>query len=322
MISTPWKLHMPSFLPGRRSQWPRGIIPVGPREMMRTFDVLSIARQFPALANLVEDITDLDIPDDSIARNSAIAVLPGTMPHFVVQYRAPVTSSYVFGDTKVPHRAYQHLATTPRTGIVTISPHGPLGVIVARLKPEAAACLLGDHIYEFADTKIDLDAVFGAGVVTSLAETLAIARSSHDRIAAVSRFLLTNMRARESDPLVCCAAASLRSNPFLRLRSLAEELGLSERHLSRRFKAMFGTGPKRFARSARLEHVLAACDSETSWASIACSCGFADQAHMINDFKSILGVTPTSFFRSPLIGEYATARQRNDHRGSCSAISK
>jgi AraC-like DNA-binding protein len=302
MISTLWKLHTPSVFPSRRSQWARAIIPVGPHEMKRTFDALSIARQFPALANLVEDIIDLDIPDDSLARNSAIAVLPGTMPHFVVQYRAPITSSRVFGDAKMPHRTHQHVATTVRTGIVTISPHGPLGLIIARLKPEAAASLLGDHIYEFADTKIDLDAVFGAGVVTSLAETVAVARSSHDRIAAVSRFLLTNMRARESDPLVGCAAASLRSNPSLQLRCLAAQLGLSERHLSRRFKAMFGTGPKRFARSARVEHVLAACDSETSWASIACSCGFADQAHMINDFKSILGVTPTSFFRSPLIG--------------------
>jgi AraC-like DNA-binding protein len=48
--------------------------------------------------------------------------------------------------------------------------------------------------------------------------------------------------------------------------------------------------------------VLAACDRGLSWASIACSCGFADQAHMINDFKAILGVTPTHFFRSPPAG--------------------
>ena len=114
-------------------------------------------------------------------------------------------------------------------------------MIIARRKSEAAACLLGDHIYEFADTKIDLDAIFGAGAVTSLAETLAEACFSHDRIAAVARFLLTNMRARETDPVVRRVAASLRSDPFLRLRSLAVQLGLSERHLSRRFKAMFGS---------------------------------------------------------------------------------
>jgi AraC-like DNA-binding protein len=311
MISTPSARYASPVLPSRRCQWARTIVPVGPPGMMRTFDVLAIAQQFPPLADIVEDIADLDISDGSIARNASIAVLPGTMPHFVAQYRSPITSFCVFGDAKIPHRAFRHVATTVRTGIVTISPHGPLGMIIARLKPEAAACLLGDHIYEFADTKIDLDAIFGAGAVTSLAETLAEARSSHDRIAAVARFLLTNMRARETDPVVRRVAASLRSDPFLRLRSLAVQLGLSERHLSRRFKAMFGMGPKRFARAARVEHVLAACDSETSWARIACSCGFADQAHMINDFKTIFGITPSSLFRSPLIGEDAIAPERD-----------
>jgi AraC-like DNA-binding protein len=304
MISTLQDQHTLPILPARRTQRARPIIPMGPRHVMRTFDFLDIAGQFPALADIVEDIADWDILDGNIARDVSVTVLPSTSPHFVVQYRAPVVSSRKFGDAAVPHRPYQHVVTMIRRGITTINPHGPLGVIVARLKPEAAACLLGDHLYEFADTKVDLDAVFGTGVVASLAEMLAESGSSYHRIAAVSKFLLANIRSHEPDPVVRRAAASLRSKPFLRLGPLAAELGLSERHLSRRFKAVFGTGPKRFARSARVEHVLAACGSESSWANIACSCGFTDQAHMINDFKAILGATPTHFFRSPFTGEY------------------
>jgi len=304
MISTPQERHTPSVLPSRYPQWARTIIPVSPREVMRTFDLSDFAGQFPALANLVEDIADWDIRDGSVARGTTVMVLPSTMPHFVVQYRTRIESSRKFGDATTPHRAYQHIATAVRTGVVTISPHGPLGLIIARLKPEAAACLLGDHLYEFADTKVDLDAVFGAGAVASLEEMLTKAHSSRDRIIAVLRFFSANIRAHEPDPVVCRAAAHLRSNPFLRLGPLAAELGLSERHLSRRFKAVFGTGPKRFARSARVEHVLAASGSGSGWANIACSCGFADQAHMINEFKAILGATPTHFFRSPLTGEY------------------
>jgi AraC-like DNA-binding protein len=270
---------------------------------------MDIARQFPALANLVEDIVDWDVRDADVARGVAVTVLPSTTAHFVVQYRTPLRSSREFGDATMPHRAYQHVATTVRTGIVTLYPHGPLGVIIARLKPEAAARLLGDHIYEFADTKVDLDDVFGASVVASLAEMLAESRSSYDRIVAVSRFLLDHIRPHEPDPVVCRAAANLRNNPFLRLGPLAAELGLSERHLSRRFKAVFGTGPKRFARSARVEHVLAASGSGSSWASLAWSCGFVDQAHMINDFKAILGVTPTRLFRSLLASEHRDSTQ-------------
>jgi AraC-like DNA-binding protein len=265
---------------------------------MRAIGASEIARQFPALADLVEDAVDWDIPDDRIASGASITILPSTLPHLVVQYRAQLASHRKFGDAAVPHRTFEHVATVVRTGIVTISPRGPLGLIIARLRPEAAAGLLGDRIYEFADMKVDLDAVFGARVVANLPEMLAEARSSDDRLVAVLRFLSANRRRRQSDPVVRRAAASLRRNPFGRLGPLAADLGVSERHLSRRFKAVFGTGPKRFARSARMEHLLGTCGAGSSWASIACSCGFADQAHMINDFKAILGATPATFFRS------------------------
>jgi AraC-like DNA-binding protein len=83
---------------------------------------------------------------------------------------------------------------------------------------------------------------------------------------------------------------------------LAAELGVSERHLSRRFKTVFGTGPKRFARIARVEQVLAARRRGSAWADIAYSCGFTDQAHLVHDFNAILGATPNDFLRSPLTG--------------------
>ena len=138
--------------------------------------------------------------------------------------------------------------------------------------------------------------VFGLDAMSRLAEVCAEAHCSRDRIAAVLHFLAARLRPRASDLRVSRAAASLRRNPLLRLSPLAAELGLSERHLIRRFKAVYGVGPKRFARAARVEQVFAASGRGSSWANIACACGFADQAHMINDFKSILGVTPTDVF--------------------------
>jgi len=290
---------MPSALPDRRPQWAGTIIPMGPRQVIHTFRFLDFTGQFPALANVVEGIADWDVPDVDLARGLALTVLPSTTPYVLVQYRTPIASSQKFGDATLPHGAYLHIATSVQKGIVTICPRAPLGVIIARLKPEAAPCLLGDHIYEFADAKIDLGAVFKPDAVASLAEMLAESQSSYDRIVAVLQFLLANLRSKKPDPIVCRAAGNLRSNPSLRLGLLAAELGVSERHLSRKFKTVFGTGPKRFARVARVEHVLSACGSGSGWAELACSCGFTDQAHMINDFHAILGATPTHFFRCP-----------------------
>jgi AraC-like DNA-binding protein len=107
----------------------------------------------------------------------------------------------------------------------------------------------------------------------------------------VTDFLRANLRERDPDPLVSWAAEQLRHNP-VRIRLLATELGISERHLSRRFRAIFGISPKEFARTARLEKVLAARAAGLAWADLSYACGFADQAHMINDTRAILGTSP------------------------------
>jgi transcriptional regulator GlxA family with amidase domain len=93
----------------------------------------------------------------------------------------------------------------------------------------------------------------------------------------------------------------LRRNPSLRVQRLAAQLDVSERHLSRRFRAMFGAGPKLFARVARIEKVLAMRQHGSAWADIAYACGFADQAHMINDFDAIVGEPPQHFFSTTAV---------------------
>src|SRR5215813_2197619 len=172
MISTPSARHALSILPSRNPRLAWSVIADGAHRAMRTFNFFNVSDHFPALADLVEDIVDWDIPDASIARSLSVMVLPTTAPHLVVQYRTPVASSRKFGDATVAHRPYQHVVSTVRSGVAMVQPRGPLGLIVVRLRPEAAGRLLGDDIYEFADTKVDLDAVFGVGVVASLVDML------------------------------------------------------------------------------------------------------------------------------------------------------
>jgi hypothetical protein len=40
------------------------------------------------------------------------------------------------------------------TGVVTVRPSGPLGALIVRLKPEAAARLVGDRMQEFVNKKM------------------------------------------------------------------------------------------------------------------------------------------------------------------------
>jgi AraC-like DNA-binding protein len=244
------------------------------------------------LSGVVEGLVDWDVPSAAVARTITIRVLPSTSPCLIVQYRAPIGSKRQFGSVGFPHRRYLHVATRVQTGVVTIRPDAPVGAIIVRLRPEAAACLLGENMQDFADTKIDLDNLFNKSSVSSLADSVAQAQTRAERLAHVESFLLANMRESRSDLLVRRAAAALRRNPSIRIRRLALHLDVSERHLCRNFQCMFGTSPKHFARIARIEKVLAERNGGTTWADAAYACGFTDQAHMINDFTDIVGGPP------------------------------
>jgi AraC-like DNA-binding protein len=75
------------------------------------------------------------------------------------------------------------------------------------------------------------------------------------------------------------------------LRALARESGYSERHLRRRIVALTGHGPRRLARIGRMQALLAAGRGE-SWARTAVEFGYYDEAHMINDVRSLADATP------------------------------
>ena len=80
---------------------------------------------------------------------------------------------------------------------------------------------------------------------------------------------------------------------------LAEELGWSRRRLVSRFQEQIGLPPKAVARLLRFEHAreLGGRPDRVSWAEIALDCGYYDQSHLINDFRTVTGRTPVTFFQ-------------------------
>ena len=98
--------------------------------------------------------------------------------------------------------------------------------------------------------------------------------------------------------LSALAAAAPPPDPLVRatigarsLRKLARESGYSERQARRRVLAATGHGPKRLMRIARMQRTLLGGKHGT-WARTAAEHGFADEAHMANDFRALAGATP------------------------------
>ncbi len=253
-------------------------------------------RPSAAVADLVEAIWDWDVPDGDAAAALTIKVPPSTAPYFVVQYRTLTHCRWQLGGASHDHKNYGHVLTQTHSGTFAVCPRGPLGVITVRLKPEAASRLARASMHELMNVKIRLRNIFKDHDIALLEERVMECRSSGERIACVENFLLQNLREDREDPVFSRASSWLRRNPGLRMRQLASLLDISERHLSRGFRATYGTSPKQYARLARIEKVVAARKSGLGWTDVAYACGFADQAHLIHDFGTIVGGTPSEFF--------------------------
>jgi AraC-like DNA-binding protein len=244
-----------------------------------------------ALGSVVEAILDWEVADGDVANSLTARLLPCSSPQLCVHYRASAWSN-----RRRSAGFYRQIASGIQTEVAAIRASGPLGVVAVRLKPEGASRITGVTLRELTDSSVGMRDLFGNAAVALLEEQLAEAQSSLERVFRIEDFLLQRLRADPLSPAMSFAARALRADPTLPARVLAAHLDISERHLSRSFRGIFGTSPKQFARVARVSKILRARWQGDTWTDIAHGMGFFDQAHMINDFRGLVGLSPSQFF--------------------------
>lgn len=95
---------------------------------------------------------------------------------------------------------------------------------------------------------------------------------------------------------------------------VARTLGVSPRTLRRAFEAVTGSGPKTALRIVRLQRALRLLRGGHRAADVALDCGFADQAHLTNELRTLAGVTPAQVSRrSTAEHRAATAEVQGRH---------
>ena len=126
-------------------------------------------------------------------------------------------------------------------------------------------------------------------------------RPLHDGLAAMRHELVCRLHPTAHVPSL--ERAAVRRLTARRGRVSIEDLaggaGISRQRLAQRFREATGVPPKLFARIVRfhgLVHSLLSTDV-AGWAAVAPEHGFYDQAHMINEFRSLTGTSPTAFFQ-------------------------
>jgi AraC-like DNA-binding protein len=151
-------------------------------------------------------------------------------------------------------------------------------IVGIRFLPGAGGPALGVPLEELRDRRVALSKL-GIGV-----EGI-----EDDPVAAIGALGVRLAAEAPPDQLVQAAALMLWRG-HTRVDALADELGVSERQLRRRFQSAVGYGPKTLHRVLRLRAVMRAGDRDLARA--AADAGFADQAHLSREFRRLTGLTP------------------------------
>jgi len=178
---------------------------------------------------------------------------------------------------------------------------GDFSVFSIRLQPAGLYRLLGIPAAAFTDEAVDAACIPVPGM-EALVEQLMVCTDIDSCIAVVEPFLLSRLQKNEArvrgSVAVQKLAAILHTRPVPpAIKSLQQQLALSLRQLERNFVKEVGVTPKVYSRMVRFTNLLAYRKEhpECSWASLAYEFNYADQMHLIKDFKAFLGVNPSAF---------------------------
>lgn len=207
----------------------------------------------------------------------------------------------------------------PLRGPLLLDPAGSMRTFGIRFRPGRAAPFLPFGVDRLAATETAIEDAFGAAG-SSLAEEIGNAATDADRVEIAARFLLRRLglgvasTARPSRP-VAAAVRRMLGPGRVSISALARDSGWSVRQLERRFLSETGLTPRLLARIVRFQRVFRALgggpQAEADWVSVALDCGYADQPHLIREFREFTGRTPAAFERAaPVLGTRFVAPER------------
>lgn len=119
-----------------------------------------------------------------------------------------------------------------------------------------------------------------------------------DKINWIEKQLMTHGRLHKNAFLADEIINKIKSDgEIINVDQICELFDIRMRSLQRLFSEFVGVNPKWVIRMFRLQELKVRVEENQliDWSSLAYDLGYNDQAHMINDFKSIVGTTPKKY---------------------------
>ncbi|MEP6798863.1 MAG: AraC family transcriptional regulator [Lapillicoccus sp.] len=198
------------------------------------------------------------------------------------------------------------------------------GIQVA-LTPAGARALLGTPAGALAGLVVGFDDLVGSQSRV-LQEQVAETETWAGRLSLVEAALLARL-ARGHSPSAWAVAPELSEawrvlgscDGDVSVGAVARHVGWSPRHLTEQFGSEFGLRPKTAARVMRFERSTRLVHPGARLADVAATCGYADQAHLTREWRTLAGVTPGRWPESDVLANvqdrpgWSAARWRHDH---------
>jgi AraC-like DNA-binding protein len=199
-----------------------------------------------------------------------------------------------YADQKIEEQPHAMLVG-PQLSRVDLTMGYNMLVIMVFFQPGGMHRLLGIPMAEMINQPFDATSILGKEI-NEITEQLNEVVDFNQMITIVQNYLLyKSKKIKTSLPIEQVLAKMTNQGRFSNVDHLAKEACVSVRQLERQFKERIGISPKLYARQTRFSKawVMHETDPALSWSQIAYACHYADQMHMIRDFKEFAHASPS-----------------------------
>ena len=178
---------------------------------------------------------------------------------------------------------------------------GDLSIFVIVFQPHGLTRFLKFPLFEISNRNIPLKHLIGQKG-QDLEEKMAEAVTFHQRVNIVETYLLSLLN-RDNDDFKFRRINHIsklirQTHGIIGINQMASEACLCRRQFERIFAEQIGISPKQYLKIIRFQYALfqKQQDADLDMIDLAYKCGYYDQSHFINDFKSLSGLTPNQCF--------------------------
>ena len=256
----------------------------------------------PALAPFLERVWTLEGHAEMLAGEPQV-VLPDGRTELIFHFGDPFERIDDSDTGSIRTVQPRLLFAGQLTRQLVLHPTGRIGVLGLRFHPFGAAALFSHSQDRLAGTTPAVE-----DLSTSAAQRLESLFGSAPDLAEAALLAQEALVALIDDGRVDSRVAEAvreieQSHGLVSIDRVAEHAGMTRRHMERQFRQVVGMTPKRLARIARFQRAVRFLEGDGATgrqggAITAATCGYADQAHFIRDFRSLAGCPPTQHLLS------------------------